>query len=77
MTDLKPCPHCNSPAELNPVVLGYCRCPNCDDLFWEIELWNTRPIEDALRAEIKRLKLHLSQQAHYTSHRAEQENDGP
>ena len=63
MSDLKPCPFCGGEAELcYSEVDTFCRKCN---VMQETELWNTRPIEDALRlriaeleAEIERLTAH-------------------
>ena len=63
MSELKPCPFCGGEAELcYSEVDTFCRKCN---VMQETELWNTRPIEDALRlriaeleAEIERLTAH-------------------
>lgn len=57
---LQPCPFCGKPGERwvdeggdHPrTALG---CRDCGIEMWPVEDWNRRPIEDALRAEIKRL----------------------
>ena len=61
--ELRPCPFCGGEAELcYSEVDTFCRKCN---VMQETELWNTRPIEDALRlriaeleAEIERLTAH-------------------
>ena len=61
--ELRPCPFCGGEAELcYSEVDTFCRKCN---VMQETELWNTRPIEDALRlriaeleAEIERLTVH-------------------
>ena len=54
--ELKPCPGCGKVPELSKWNQWYCDCglANVADLKSEIgrECWNTRPIEDALRATI-------------------------
>ena len=64
--ELRPCPFCNiPPASKTSKIDGkeYYSCFNadCPNVSWlTADEWNTRPIEDALRAEIARLqeKLH-------------------
>ena len=65
--DLKPCPFCGSEAcaakdDHSPFTTAYCRTPdecchigeaNAEDA---IRRWNTRPREDALQAEVERLR---------------------
>lgn len=59
METLKPCPFCGAEADTKTLAYGQIvtRCPsvNCiafDD--WkDVESWNSRPIEDALRAKIE------------------------
>ena len=54
MSDLKPCPFCGGEAELcYSEVDTFCRKCN---VMQETELWNTRPIEDALRLRIAELE---------------------
>jgi len=50
--NLKPCPFCGT----QPI--GGCMMCNCidEDGHVDPEVWNNRPIEDALRAEIEQLK---------------------
>lgn len=64
MTDdieLKPCPFCGEMAFWDSEFAGiYCRCGAeitfCESDKEAAEKWNTRPIEDALRAENERLR---------------------
>lgn len=52
MDEFKPCPFCDVAPE---VTRGIAHCHSCEsDVF--IDDWQDRPIEDALRAEIERLK---------------------
>jgi len=54
MSELKPCPFCGGEAELcYSEVDTFCRKCN---VMQETELWNTRPIEDALRKRIAELE---------------------
>ena len=54
MSELKPCPFCGGEAELcYSEVDTFCRKCN---VMQETELWNTRPIEDALRLRIAELE---------------------
>ena len=54
MSELKPCPFCGGEAELcYSEVDTFCRKCN---VMQETELWNTRPIEDELRARSARLE---------------------
>ena len=54
MSELKPCPFCGGEAELcYSEVDTFCRKCN---VMQETELWNTRPIEDELRARIAELE---------------------
>lgn len=61
MTDreLKPCPFCGSEDVRFPESIGeppYNACRLCGSMAL-IAKWNSRPIEDALRAEVERLKV--------------------
>jgi len=57
MSELKPCPFCGGEAELcYSEVDTFCRKCN---VMQETELWNTRPIEDALNARIAKLEAEL------------------
>ena len=57
MSDLKPCPFCGGEAELcYSEVDTFCRKCN---VMQETELWNTRPIEDALRLRIAELEAEI------------------
>ena len=57
MINLKPCPFCGGEAELcYSEVDTFCRKCNVRQ---ETELWNTRPIEDALNARIAELEAEL------------------
>ena len=54
MINLKPCPFCGGEAELcYSEVDTFCRKCN---VIQETEMWNTRPIEDELRARIAELE---------------------
>ena len=54
MSELKPCPFCGGEAELcYSEVDTFCRKCN---VIQETEMWNTRPIEDALNARIAELE---------------------
>lgn len=60
--ELKPCPFCGGEAELfEGYSLSHVYCINCDAQTdglknAAVELWNTRPIEDALNEQIGRFK---------------------
>ena len=59
MSELKPCPFCGGEAHYNPYLNKvWCSNKECEGNSgsWKIAEWNTRPIEDALRAENERLK---------------------
>ena len=57
MSELKPCPFCGGEAELcYSEVDTFCRKCN---VMQETELWNTRPIEDALRLRIAELEAEI------------------
>ena len=64
--ELRPCPFCGGEAELcYSEVDTFCRKCN---VMQETELWNTRPIEDALRlriAELEKLVEELLEEGHY------------
>jgi hypothetical protein len=60
MSDNKPCPFCGRDPQsysdpFYPATYLYCCCSRIRS-----ETWNTRPIEDALRAEVERLKAELA-----------------
>ena len=58
---LKPCPFCGSKAELlNDGTVAECSQDFLDEL--TVEEWNTRPIEDKLRAKIESLIRRLGQE---------------
>jgi predicted RNA-binding Zn-ribbon protein involved in translation (DUF1610 family) len=52
--DLKPCPFCGEQAA-KQVDGGWCYCSGCHVPACEDE-WNRRPIEDALKADVERLR---------------------
>ena len=59
MSELKPCPFCGSVPDIEPIEdCEYINCSNlvCIDGIYCLttKQWNTRPIEDELRAEIAR-----------------------
>jgi hypothetical protein len=60
--ELKPCPFCGSKADAKKDIYGrnIARCArvNCaaHRFWWDISDWNSRPTEDALRAENKSLQ---------------------
>lgn len=61
LNDLRPCPFCGKPMSVDNFFScdGYPQACGC----WEkthsgekaMEIWNTRPLEDALQAEVERL----------------------
>lgn len=65
MSELKPCPFCGLEAQTysdGNYTVVYCNCINCDPIDWDgvnPEIWNTRPIEDALRAELEKRTAEL------------------
>jgi len=61
MSELKPCPFCGGEAELcYSEVDTFCRKCN---VIQETEMWNTRPIEDELRARIAELEMNIRHNA--------------
>lgn len=66
MTEFKPCPFCGS-ADIHDDDSSWFWCMDCGYGFeygsgWKtgwVEQWNTRPIEDALRAEVEQLRSEL------------------
>ena len=70
MSELKPCPFCGGEAELcYSEVDTFCRKCN---VMQETELWNTRPIEDALRLRIAELE---AESERFTAHDATERQD--
>ena len=70
MSELKPCPFCGGEAELcYSEVDTFCRKCN---VIQETEMWNTRPIEDELRARIAELEADNDQ---LTAHDATERQD--
>jgi hypothetical protein len=68
--ELRPCPFCGGEAELcYSEVDTFCRKCN---VMQETELWNTRPIEDALNARIAELEAEIDQ---LTAHDATERQD--
>lgn len=64
MTDLKPCPFCGNKEIIDDEDDGI-TCPNCgtyidrlsvEDDICLVDVWSTRPIENELKEEIKRLR---------------------
>jgi hypothetical protein len=60
---LRPCPFCGNPAvSPSPGIAGLagCKSNDCDGArsngWMHTAAWNTRPVEDALRAEVDRLR---------------------
>jgi hypothetical protein len=64
--DLKPCPLCGWSPQLatsfgEPVVGCVNRsCDLCDTEWFDVDAWNTRPIEDALRARAEAAEAALA-----------------
>ena len=65
--ELKPCPFCGGGASNHSRIPGAKCCAQCGAIEggWRGTAvkpigWNTRPIEDALRAEVARLKAELA-----------------
>lgn len=61
MSELKPCPFCGKKIKEVPGFNGVCGCEsdNCQGSLVEymtLDEWNTRPVEDALRARIAELE---------------------
>jgi len=65
MSELKPCPFCPDGGDLQLVTFT----GGADDVIYyracgtilKHKIWNTRPIEDELRAEIERLKVRIEE----------------
>ena len=55
MSDLKPCPFCGGTKICTEKSINLNYCDNCSAES-NIEHWNTRPIEDALRLRIAELE---------------------
>tara|TARA_R110000782_G_scaffold218427_1_gene305794 strand:- start:21511 stop:21879 length:369 start_codon:yes stop_codon:yes gene_type:complete len=69
MTELKPCPFCGGKPYLANVAMVGCAYIVCTDCRMQsddgsqkrvIDLWNTRAEADTLRAEVKRLRLAMT-----------------
>ena len=61
---LKPCPFCgsNKVTETMTQAVSTCGCINADPFSYDyptVEIWNNRPMEDKLRAEIERMRKAL------------------
>lgn len=68
MSELKPCPFCGSTnIKLHDEISHAVWCQECFsevesiDIESAIELWNTRPIEDALQARIAELEAYIDE----------------
>lgn len=55
LSNLRPCPFCGGTKICTEKGINLNYCDNCSAES-NVEHWNTRPIEDALRAEIARLR---------------------
>lgn len=56
MSELKPCPFCGGEAKtrgIGPNQVPYFGCGKCGCWFLAVGTWNSRPVEDALRADIE------------------------
>ena len=69
MTDLKPCPFCGKQVKISQSYLSFRYFIDCEDCCSTkvhdtqkemTEFWNTRPAEEALKAEVERLKSKLT-----------------
>ncbi len=65
-TELKPCPFCGKQPVIFPDLRGdefreWVECSDCEIDIVKIEDWNTRPVEDALKAEVARLTEMISE----------------
>jgi hypothetical protein len=80
--ELKPCPFCGEIPEIesygiaghgkdNVVRCENILCSNHTAGFMHIETWNNRPIEDALRAEIEKLKFNYAEAMSQYDHQQE------
>ena len=60
MNTLKPCPFCGGTKICTEKGINLNYCDKCSAES-NVEHWNTRPIEDELRAEIERLKVRIEE----------------
>jgi len=58
--ELRPCPFCGGTKICTEKGINLNYCDNCSAES-NVEHWNTRPIEDELRAEIERLKVRIEE----------------
>ena len=58
MSKLKPCPFCGGEAHMSSFNSAHCKTCN---IAIQPEVWNTRPIEECLRADALRILLWASQ----------------